>query len=232
MVIREMSRGECLRILAGVKLARLACAHENQPYVVPVYLAFDEVSGCLYGFTTPGLKVEWMRANPLVCVEVDEIVDSDQWVSIIANGRYEELPEIPGREDSRLRIPESPRQVDDAITALSAESRPGQDDDEWCDDERERAWQLLKRRHALWWEPGCTAWAARAHRDSSEPMTLLYYKIHVDQVTGHEATRDVRTVASDAVPTPPAGGVGWLRSALMRLFGGESKDTPDAGGRT
>jgi len=44
MVIREMSREECLRVLAGARLARLACAHENQPYVVPVYLASEPES--------------------------------------------------------------------------------------------------------------------------------------------------------------------------------------------
>ncbi|MFL5242657.1 MAG: pyridoxamine 5'-phosphate oxidase family protein [Gemmataceae bacterium] len=98
MVIREMSREECFKVLAGTRLVRLGCAHENQPYVVPVYLAYHEASGCLYGFTTPGQKVEWMRANPLVCVEVDEITANDQWVTIIAMGRYEELPKTPGSD--------------------------------------------------------------------------------------------------------------------------------------
>ena len=122
MVIREMSREECLRVLAGARLARLACAHENQPYVVPVYLAYHEASGCLYGFTTPGQKVEWMRANPLVCVEVDEIAAYDQWVSVIAIGRYEELPETPGSDGVRLRAPERPRQVGEDMPAWSADS--------------------------------------------------------------------------------------------------------------
>lgn len=78
MVIREMSRDECFRILAGAGLARLACSQENQPYVVPVSLAYDEASGCLYGFTTPGQKLAWMRVNPLICVEVDEITAFDK----------------------------------------------------------------------------------------------------------------------------------------------------------
>jgi nitroimidazol reductase NimA-like FMN-containing flavoprotein (pyridoxamine 5'-phosphate oxidase superfamily) len=39
MVIHEISREQCLRVLARAWVARLACAHENQPYVVPVYLA-------------------------------------------------------------------------------------------------------------------------------------------------------------------------------------------------
>ena len=44
MVIREMNREECHRVLAGARLARLGCAHENQPYVVPVYLAYHQSS--------------------------------------------------------------------------------------------------------------------------------------------------------------------------------------------
>jgi nitroimidazol reductase NimA-like FMN-containing flavoprotein (pyridoxamine 5'-phosphate oxidase superfamily) len=34
-----------------------------------------------------------MRANPKVCVQVDEIANQSQWVSVIANGTYEELGE-------------------------------------------------------------------------------------------------------------------------------------------
>jgi nitroimidazol reductase NimA-like FMN-containing flavoprotein (pyridoxamine 5'-phosphate oxidase superfamily) len=34
-----------------------------------------------------------MRANPKVCVEIDEIANQSQWISVIAEGRYEELIE-------------------------------------------------------------------------------------------------------------------------------------------
>ena len=226
MVIRELSRVECLRVLAGASLARLACAKENQPYVVPVYLAYDEASGCLYGFTTPGQKVEWMRANPLVCVEVDEIAAHDQWVSVIAIGRYEELPETPVSESSRLRAPDRPRQASEAMPAGPADSRhnPSGDEGHDEDDERERARQVLKT-HPVWWEPGCAAWAARAHRDSADPFISVYYRIQIDRVTGHEATRDAREASSYAtMPALNTGGRGWLRRALTRVFGGRSKE--------
>ena len=39
----------------------------------------------LYGFTTEGQKIEWMRANPLVCVELDEVENFDQWTSIVVS---------------------------------------------------------------------------------------------------------------------------------------------------
>jgi nitroimidazol reductase NimA-like FMN-containing flavoprotein (pyridoxamine 5'-phosphate oxidase superfamily) len=76
MVIREMDRKECLTVLARTRLARLACSRDNQPYIVPVTLICrspEEGEPCLYGVTIPGQKVEWMRANPMVCVEVDEV---------------------------------------------------------------------------------------------------------------------------------------------------------------
>jgi hypothetical protein len=219
MMIREMSRDECFRVLAGTRLARLGCAHENQPYVVPVYLAYHEASGCLYGFTTPGQKVEWMRANPLVCVEMDEIAAHDQWVSIIAMGRYEELPNTLGSDVARLRAQERPQRVSEAVPPWSADSRQG--DNEGGDDEWNCAWQVLKT-HPEWDEPGSTAWSARAHRDSAEPFISVYYRIWIDRVTGHEATRDAREAISHAATALPVGTSGWFRRTLKRVFGGRS----------
>src|SRR5688500_6615380 len=98
MIIREMDQDECLRVLAETRLARLACAFNNRPYIVPVYLAYYERSAgepCLYGYTTLGHKVEWLRANPHVCVEVDEVTSCTRWKSVVAFGQYDELPELP-----------------------------------------------------------------------------------------------------------------------------------------
>jgi len=66
---------------------------------VPVYFAYD--NGYLYSFATVGQKIEWMRANPLVCVEADEVVSPEQWVSVIVFGRYEELPDTPEWQGTR-----------------------------------------------------------------------------------------------------------------------------------
>ena len=219
MVIREMSEGECRKVLARARLARLACARENQPYVVPVYLAY-EVTGCLYGFTTPGQKVEWMRTNPLVCVEVDEIATYDQWVSVIVFGRYEELPETPASKGAHLRAPERPEQAPEATHAWPVNSRQGPLNDDGRDEEMMQPSHAITA-HPKWWEPASTAWAARVHRDSAEPFISVYYRIRIDRVTGHEATRDARDATSNAVPAPPTGTWGRLRSTLSHVFGGK-----------
>jgi nitroimidazol reductase NimA-like FMN-containing flavoprotein (pyridoxamine 5'-phosphate oxidase superfamily) len=50
-----------------------------------------------------GKRFEWMRANPLVCLEVDQIISENQWMSIVVFGQYEELPDKPEYEHARIR---------------------------------------------------------------------------------------------------------------------------------
>jgi len=224
MIIQEMSKEECVQVLARARLARLGCAQNNQPYVVPVNIAYDEVSECLYGITTPGQKTDWMRANSLVCVEVEEVAAYDQWVSVIAFGRYEELPDTEGSENARFRAPERPRLVNESTPPWSADSCRHQYEDKGRDNERERAWRVLKT-NPMWSEPCFAAWAARASKNSSEPFTSVYYRIRIERVTGHKATRDTRDVISNAAP---AGRWDWLRKTVARVFTGRSRKTGSA----
>jgi len=95
VLIQEMTKEESLALLSRTHLARLACAQGCQPYVVPCYFIYN--NNFLYSFTTVGQKIDWMRANPLVCVEADEVVSPHQWESVVVFGRYEELPDISER---------------------------------------------------------------------------------------------------------------------------------------
>jgi nitroimidazol reductase NimA-like FMN-containing flavoprotein (pyridoxamine 5'-phosphate oxidase superfamily) len=70
-------------------VARIGCHDGERGYIVPISYAYQD--GCLYGHSGLGLKVEIMRANPSVCIEVDHIDDLAQWQSVIAWGTYEEL---------------------------------------------------------------------------------------------------------------------------------------------
>ncbi|MGD0426772.1 MAG: pyridoxamine 5'-phosphate oxidase family protein [Candidatus Acidiferrales bacterium] len=99
MLISEMSGDDCRSMIARLGFGRLACSFRNQPYIVPIY--FAHAPDRLYGFTTVGQKVEWMRSNPLVCVEVDEILSHFHWSSVVIRGRYEELPDTPEYEHAR-----------------------------------------------------------------------------------------------------------------------------------
>ena len=148
MFIQEMSEKECRDALARISVGRLACARDNQPYIVPIYFAYDGHHA--YGFSTAGQKVDWMRSNPLVCLEIDEWTARDRWLSVIIAGRYEELPDGP------------------AFAAARA-----------------RAQEALQMR-AMWWE--YTAVPAAEWRRKSGPFTAIFYRIHIDRISGHRAT--------------------------------------------
>lgn len=99
MIIHEMSETECRKALAEANLGRLGCSRDNRPYVVPIYFAFDGKH--IYAFSTLGQKIEWMRSNPHVCLEIDERISQSNWMSVIVSGSYEELPDEPEFEIAR-----------------------------------------------------------------------------------------------------------------------------------
>jgi nitroimidazol reductase NimA-like FMN-containing flavoprotein (pyridoxamine 5'-phosphate oxidase superfamily) len=99
MLLGEMHSGECYELLARLGFGRLACARDNQPYIVPIYFAYEAER--LYGFGTLGQKIEWMRSNPLVAVEADEVKSHLEWTSVVVRGRYEEFPDTPEYADRR-----------------------------------------------------------------------------------------------------------------------------------
>lgn len=100
MYIKELTDTECLQMLIEKRFGRISCSREDQPYTVPLHFAFDGAD-YLYVFATFGQKIDWMRANPLVCVEVDDIKNQFEWVSLVIFGSYEELPDLSEFEDER-----------------------------------------------------------------------------------------------------------------------------------
>ena len=102
--IHEMTEFECRQALEQATVGRLACSRDNQPYVVPIYFVFHRDH--IYAFTTLGQKIEWMRTNPRVCLEVDERTAHDKWQSIVVFGQYEELPDLPQYEAARVKAHE------------------------------------------------------------------------------------------------------------------------------
>lgn len=101
MNIIEMSRSDCVDLLSSERLGRLACCRDGRPYVVPVSFTLD--GNYLYSFSLAGRKIEWMRANPAVCVQVDSLRQHDDWRSVVVDGRFEELPDRIGWKQARDR---------------------------------------------------------------------------------------------------------------------------------
>lgn len=99
MIIRELTAAECTALISAGRIARLACARDNRPYLVPISYAFDGTFA--YAFTMPGRKLDMMRANPNVALLVEEQGQGRGWKCMIAEGRFEELPDRIGVKRER-----------------------------------------------------------------------------------------------------------------------------------
>jgi nitroimidazol reductase NimA-like FMN-containing flavoprotein (pyridoxamine 5'-phosphate oxidase superfamily) len=89
MFAEEMSHHECGSLVATSHFARLACCKGNNPmssrFTMPWLDAVSTASRCRAN------GVEWMRANPKVCVLVEEPMCRQVWRSVVIDSRLQEL---------------------------------------------------------------------------------------------------------------------------------------------
>jgi nitroimidazol reductase NimA-like FMN-containing flavoprotein (pyridoxamine 5'-phosphate oxidase superfamily) len=104
MLVHDLTEAQCHEILSRARLARLACSRGDQPYVVPVSFSYDARSNCLYCFSAVGKKIEWMRENPKVCAEIEDIQDRTHWSTVVVVGRYDEIGDAPEDRATRDRV--------------------------------------------------------------------------------------------------------------------------------
>jgi len=95
-MISEIGYRESREFLRDQNIGRLGCCRESKPYVIPVNYFFDGED--IYIHSMPGRKIEIMRANPHVCLQVDEIEDTFNWRSVIAFGWFEEVHDATERD--------------------------------------------------------------------------------------------------------------------------------------
>ena len=99
MHIINMSETDCVKFIHSHRLARLACSVDGRPYAVPIHYAFR--NHFFYSFSMPGRKVDMMRKNPHVALLIEEFGENREWKSVIAEGRFEELPDRIGSKVER-----------------------------------------------------------------------------------------------------------------------------------
>jgi len=88
-MLGELPAREIERLLETELVARIGCHMAGRTYVVPISYVYAD--GALIGCTTAGLKLDMLRRNPQVCIEVDQVDDLANWRSVIAWGWFEEL---------------------------------------------------------------------------------------------------------------------------------------------
>ena len=115
--IEEMTAQNAHLLLKEQNYGHLGCARPDaRPYVVPIHYAYDEPD--IYIFTTEGMKTECIAANPEVCLQVEDVLDSGHWRSVIVNGRAEALTEPEDKERAMQLITQSNPKLTPAISRM------------------------------------------------------------------------------------------------------------------
>ena len=99
--LTRIDRDECLELLAGDVVGRLALVDGGTPVVLPVNYALD--GGAIVFRTAPGLKLE-AGQRTRVSFEIDQIDRETRsgW-SVLATGRLEEVTQFDARAWDRVR---------------------------------------------------------------------------------------------------------------------------------
>jgi nitroimidazol reductase NimA-like FMN-containing flavoprotein (pyridoxamine 5'-phosphate oxidase superfamily) len=93
---------EITDILKNGCFGHLGCQNNKEVYVVPITYAFLE--NTIYSHSKKGKKIEMMRANPNICIQVEKVTDVFHWKSIIAWGRFEELEGEKANQAMRVLV--------------------------------------------------------------------------------------------------------------------------------
>ncbi|MEZ4824715.1 MAG: pyridoxamine 5'-phosphate oxidase family protein [Bacteroidia bacterium] len=101
-MVGQLTSSEIESILSRNYIGHLACTDGNTPYIVPITFYYDAPHNSIIGYTTVGRKIETIRKNPNVCVEVSEIHNLTHWASVIAEGTYQELSGVEAMEAIKL----------------------------------------------------------------------------------------------------------------------------------
>jgi uncharacterized protein len=99
--IAVIDRDECLRLLAGEEVGRLAVVVGNSPTIVPVNYVLDGEDVIVR--TDPGTKLTWAPRGR-ACFEIDRIRPGTRsgW-SVVVTGRMEEVTRFQPSTWDRIR---------------------------------------------------------------------------------------------------------------------------------
>lgn len=98
IAVEEMDNGMIREVLKRVGYGHLGMARGNIPYVVPINYVYDQPH--IYIYTTEGKKTEVIKANPEVCLQVEDVKSEKDWVSVIATGEAVKVTD----ETERARV--------------------------------------------------------------------------------------------------------------------------------
>ncbi len=112
VMIENLEIRECKELLNNNYIGHLAFISQNEPYIIPITYYYNQVNNSIVSYSAEGHKIEAMRKNDAVSIEVEEIKSVNNWRSVSIHGTFEELKGI----DAKYLLHEFTQNVKKIIT--------------------------------------------------------------------------------------------------------------------
>ena len=100
-MLGKLTEAEIDEILRRQRIGRIGTTSVGHVLIRPIVYGYD--GEAIYGHSRFGQKYLYMRGNPEVCFEVEEIIDPTFWKVVSLMGEYETLREVHTR-DRAMRL--------------------------------------------------------------------------------------------------------------------------------
>lgn len=95
-MIGQLTKDEIKNLLETSAFGHLGYADGKEPSVLPINFAYK--GGSIFVHTYEGKKLQTIRDNPSVCLQVEKIHTATSWKSVLVHGKARELS---GKEEEK-----------------------------------------------------------------------------------------------------------------------------------
>lgn len=131
-MIKDLNNKACLEILGKNYVGRLAFMAKGKPYVIPITYYYDHKDNSIISYSAEGHKIESMRIDHSIALQVDEVNSVNRWQSVLVQGLFEELQQIDAKfslheftEGVKKVISEREHETPQFISEFSAKLKGG-----------------------------------------------------------------------------------------------------------
>tara|TARA_R110002167_G_scaffold162027_2_gene358397 strand:+ start:1880 stop:2335 length:456 start_codon:yes stop_codon:yes gene_type:complete len=82
---------DCIQLLATNYVGHLAYIENNIPFILPITYYYDPKENAVFSYSGEGHKIEAMRINKNVSLQVENIQGINNWKSVLVLGSFNEL---------------------------------------------------------------------------------------------------------------------------------------------
>ncbi|MFN5134683.1 MAG: pyridoxamine 5'-phosphate oxidase family protein [Chitinophagaceae bacterium] len=121
-MLGHLNKEEIEEVLTNGIVGRIGYSLKGKTYIVPINYVYDGRQ--VIAHSTEGNKIFMMRQNPQVCFEVEEIVNNQNWKSVIAQGTFHEITDERERYEAMKLFVDKMMKLKVSTTAHPPENNP------------------------------------------------------------------------------------------------------------